>query len=72
MMVMAVIDATARDLVPGFAVRLWNVEPGIIVPGKLLGSGLSDVEAARELVPPGLVNIGTMPGDDPAICEVWV
>ncbi|HTE38019.1 MAG TPA: hypothetical protein VK630_15875 [Reyranella sp.] len=27
---------------------------------------------AREALPPGLVNIGRMQGDDPVITEVWV
>jgi hypothetical protein len=72
-MPMAVIYENPRDLGPGFAVRMWSVLPGAgSKPGELLGYGLTCIEAARELVPDGMANIGTMPGDDPAIAEVWV
>lgn len=60
-----------HDAPTGFLVRAWTVERGIIVPGKLLGSGLATLEEARALIPTGLTNIGRMPDDDPKIVEVW-
>jgi hypothetical protein len=68
---MVVIYDRPRDLPGGFAVRQWAVSPGVVAPVKLLGSDLLSLEAARELVPAGLVNIGRAPDDDPKIVEVW-
>jgi hypothetical protein len=47
------------------------VTPGKAVPARLLGCDLGTIEAARELVPAGLVNIGRRPEDDEKIVEVW-
>lgn len=69
---MIVIYENPRDRAPGFAVRVWRVRPGVVSPGLLLAEGLPSIEHARELVPPGFFNIGTFPGDDPAIAEVWL
>jgi hypothetical protein len=59
------------DAPDGFAVRYWDVEPGKVLPGKLVTS-FPTLEAAREHVPRGLVNIGRTPEDDPKVVEVWV
>lgn len=69
---MIVIYDRPRDLPDGFVVRSWTVKPGNVVPGELIGRNLADLEAARRLVPDGLVNIGRTPDDDAKIVEVWV
>lgn len=67
-----VIYENPRDLAPGFAARVWRVLPGVVSPGLLLCQGVTTIEQARALMPPGFVNAGTYPGDDPAIVEVWL
>lgn len=60
-----------HDAPDGFAVRHWEVQPGIVTPGKLIAP-LPTLAAARDCVPSGLVNIGREPDDDISIVEVWV
>lgn len=60
-----------HDAPAGFAVRHWTVAAGAVLPGKLIHS-LPTLDAARDLIPRGLVNIGRMPEDDAKIVEVWV
>lgn len=69
---MVAIYDRPRDLPGGFAVRMWHINGQMIVPGKLLGSSLPDLETARVLVPDGLVNIGRFGDDEPTIVEVWL
>jgi hypothetical protein len=69
---MIVIYDRPHDAPDGYAVRAWDVRAGIVAPGAMLGSGLATICEARALVPPGLVNIGRMDGDDPKIVEVWL
>lgn len=71
MLRMVVIYDRPRDLPTGFVVRVWTISRGMVVPGRLLGADLPTLEAARALVPAGLVNIGREPGDDAKIVEVW-
>lgn len=69
---MVVIYDHPKDSPNGFVVRLWSSFRGIVAPAKLLGSDLPSVEAARELVPRGMVSIGRSDHDDPVIAEVWL
>ncbi len=55
------------DFPNGFPCRkFWDT-----LPGDLVGHGAT-LAAAREFIPPGYVNIGRCPGDDPKLVEVWV
>lgn len=69
---MVVIYDRPHDAPDGYVARLWKVSPGKVLPDKLLGVDLGTLDAARELVPQGMVNIGRRPEDDPKIVEVWV
>jgi hypothetical protein len=69
---MIVIYDRPKDLPNGFVARTWNVLPDKVIPGKLLGHDLASLEAARELVPHGFVNIGRNDDDDAKIVEVWL
>lgn len=71
-MKMVVIYDRPHDAPNGFLVRSWDVTGAIVVPGKLLGSDLGSLEAARACVPVGMVNIGRTAQDDPKIVEVWL
>jgi hypothetical protein len=70
-MTMIVIYDRPKDRPDGFVVREWIITPGSVVPARVLGENLATIEAARELVPAGLVNIGRQPDDDAKIAEVW-
>lgn len=53
-----------------FVVREWMVGIKATPNGE---ANLADtLEEARAFVPPGLVNIGRNPSDEPQIAEVWV
>lgn len=69
---MIVIYDHPRDRPDGFVAREWTVCPGSVVPARLLGEGLATINAARELVPDTMVNIGRTDDDDPVIAEVWI
>ena len=59
------------DYPHNFVVRRWDVYDGFDVPVPNGNPVLAEtLEGARAAVPPGLVNIGRMPGDDPVILEV--
>lgn len=70
---MVVIYDHPKDLPAGFVVRVWEVfGDGRAVHREKLGESLADLEAARQLVPAGMVNIGRTDDDDPVIAEVWI
>jgi hypothetical protein len=56
-----------RDYPESFVVRRWDLE----IPREVVGTAPT-LEAARELVPPGLYNLERYEGDDPNIVEVWI
>lgn len=66
-----VIYAHPADYPGHYVVRLWWVgvagqwaEPDCTLH--------SDLESARAEIPPGYVNLGRDPDDDPIIAEVWI
>lgn len=69
---MFVIYERPSDLPRGYAVQRWEVTRAGGMPRELLGANLPDLEAARELVPRGLYNLGRDLQDDPKIVEVWI
>jgi hypothetical protein len=68
---MVVIYERPADHPVGFVVRAWSVLPGKVIPAKLLGVDLPSIEAARELVPQGLVNVGRTDDDAACVVEAW-
>lgn len=58
-----------RDFPGGFVVREWDVTGAKIMP--LTAWTAPTLEAARELVPPGLVCMADG-ADDPVIVETWL
>lgn len=69
---MVVIYDRPRDLPGGFAVRDWNVGPGIVSPGRLIAADVESLSKARTFIPDGMVNNGRQPEDESVIVEVWV
>lgn len=66
------IYSNPRDYPGQFVARRWFVPTGGVVMASndmFVGDSLNEL---RELLPPGLVNIGRMPGDEPQIVEVWI
>jgi hypothetical protein len=64
-----VIYEKPRDYPGGFVVRGFSVGPGI-VPDRV-AQYAQTLDAARELVPPGLFRLPRWPDDEPQIVEVW-
>ena len=64
-----VVYGHPRDYREGYVVRQWEVGPARVTPGQ--AQTAPTLEAARELVPAGLVRVPRAPDDDPAIVEVW-
>ena len=64
-----VIYRGARDVSTEYLVRRWEIRPGTAVPCE--GLGADTLDAARALVPAGMVRLERVPGDDPVIAEVW-
>lgn len=57
---------------PGrFVTREWKVTAGQVLAAAHPCAVADSLAEARAIVPDGLVHIGRMPGDDPAIFEVW-
>ncbi len=54
-----------------YVVRRWVAGAQGSVPDKEC-TGATTLEEARAAIPPGKVNIGRQPGDDPVIVEVWL
>lgn len=59
------------DYPEGFVVRMFEALAGQVTEKELLGQ-TPTLEAARELIPPGLFNLGREPADDPVIVETWI
>jgi hypothetical protein len=64
-----VIYRGARDVDAAYLVRRWEIGGGALTAAE--AHGADSLDAARALLPPGLVPIGRSPGDDPVIVEVW-
>jgi len=64
-----VIYRGARDVETPYFVRRWEIGPSAATPYE--GCGAVSLDAARALLPPWVVSLGRMAGDDPAIVEVW-
>ena len=65
-----------RDYPGRCVVRGWTIVRGehqheLIVDAEPLAI-VDTVEEARAAVPPGLVRLDRLPGDDPVIVEVWL
>jgi hypothetical protein len=55
----------------GFVVREWQIGPAGAEPMSEARFAMT-LEAARELIPPGLYCLPRQPEDDPVIVEVWI
>lgn len=56
-----------------FVAREWFVLPnGAVKPSVNHHKALGTIDDARRHVPAGFINLGRVPADDPAICEVWI
>lgn len=60
------------DYPQGFVVRPWRVGKGGTVPQGEDGAGVATLEAARSLIPQGLLRMDRDPNDDPCIVESWL
>jgi hypothetical protein len=59
-----------RDHPNSFVVRRYIVNNGESIPDEIR---LADtLIGARDLLPPGVYNLGREPADDPVIVETWV
>lgn len=68
---MWVIYNHPSDYPNSYVVREWVIEAGHAKPcGRWFVR--DTIEECRDALPPGLVNIGRQPEDEPQIMEVWV
>lgn|GEM_PF-2249945 len=64
-----VIYRGARDVDTLYFVRRWEIGPMASTPCE--SHGAASLDEARALLPPWVVSLGRMAGDDPTIVEVW-
>lgn len=69
---MFVVYENPTDLPRGFAVRRFEVLPGVSVPKELVGHSLATLAEARALVPGQYVCVGRAQHDEPHVVEVWL
>jgi hypothetical protein len=70
---MWVIYERPLDYPDWYVLRAWDIVEGVPVGVPEREAQLaSTLAAARELLPPGLYNIGRQEEDEPQIVEVWV
>jgi len=67
-----VIYERPADYPHGYVVRRQRPEPGGRVWVDPIGFAYDTLEAARQAIPQGMINIGRTEGDPPAIREVWI
>lgn len=60
-----------KDYPDKFVVRRWDIEDGMTTPNSRcdLAGSLDD---ARLFIPPGMVRVPPLSGDDTVIAEVWI
>lgn len=68
-LVVYTIYARPADNPEGFVVRKWNVRQN---PDAAEAFPAPTLDAARRLIPPGLVCIQRHPSDEPQIIESWL
>lgn len=61
-----------RDFPDEFVAREFVSTAGAVLRAKQLHARASTLDDLRSMLPPGLLNIGRQPNDDPAIKEVWL
>lgn len=73
-LVMYAIYAHPKDYPDDFVCRRWFCFPGEDVPRADAKPWYIDrtLEDVRKQIPPGLVMLPRMPGDDPVIVETWL
>lgn len=59
-----------KDYPQGFVVRPWSTVDGQILGGKVQYA--ETLSEARSKVPPNLVRLPPLPGEDPVILESWI
>lgn len=59
-----------KDYPQGYVVRPWSTVDGQILGGQ--AQYAETLDEARSKVPPNLVRLSRLPGEDPAIVESWI